>query len=69
MTRFDCHCALLPRFAVESEVAARTLSTTAVWEFIDDPTMFTICVLNGRLVSPAAKVFVDTIVDFCRRCN
>jgi len=69
IARFDRHCALLPRFAVESEVAGGALSTIEVWEFIDDPMVFTICVLNGRPVSPATKVFVDTVVDFCKRYN
>jgi hypothetical protein len=60
---------LLPRFAVENEEAAGTLCTIAIREFIEDPMMFAICVLSGRPMSPAAKVFADTVVYFCRRYN
>jgi DNA-binding transcriptional LysR family regulator len=60
-------CTLLPRFAMEQEVAAGTLATIAVREFAADPLVFCVCTLNGRSVSPAAKVFVDTVVDYCRR--
>ena len=49
------------------EVAAGTLCTTAVREFAADPLVFSICTLNGRSVSPAAKAFADTVVDYCRR--
>jgi DNA-binding transcriptional LysR family regulator len=63
----DHQCALLPRFAVENEVAAGTLYAVPVEEFAKDPLMFCICVRAGRSLSPAAKVFVDAIVDFCQR--
>ena len=67
IARFDRQCTLLPRFAVENEVTAGTLSTIAVKELMEDPMVFCVCVLNSRPVSPAAKVFVDAIVDFCQR--
>src|SRR5262245_958593 len=60
-------CTLLPRFAVEQEVTAGTLSMTAVREFASDLLAFCVCMPNGRSVSPAAKVFVDAVVDYCRR--
>jgi len=60
-------CTLLPRFAMEQEVAAGTLATIAVREFASDPLTFSICTLNGHSMSPAAKVFVDKVVDYCRR--
>ena len=67
IARFDRQCTLLPRFAVENEVAEGILSTIAVKELMEDPMVFCVCVLNSRSVSPAAKVFVDAIVDFCQR--
>lgn len=60
-------CTLLPRFAVAHEVAAGTLCTAAVREFAADPLVFSICTLSGHSVSPAAKAFTDTVVDYCRR--
>jgi DNA-binding transcriptional LysR family regulator len=60
-------CTLLPRFAVEHEVRAGTLCTIAVREFAADPLVFSICTLNRRTVSPAAQVFTETVVDYCRR--
>lgn len=60
-------CTLLPRFAVEQEVAAGTLVTIAVRELAADPLVFSICTLKGHSVSPAAKVFADSVVDYCRR--
>jgi DNA-binding transcriptional LysR family regulator len=57
-------CTLLPRFALEH--AAGTLCTIAVREFAADPLVFCICTLNRRSVSPAAKAFSDTVVDYCR---
>ena len=67
IARFDRQCTLLPRFAVENEVAEGILSTIAVKELMEDPMVFCVCVLNSRSVSPAAKAFVDAIVDFCQR--
>jgi hypothetical protein len=46
---------------------AGILSTIAVKELMEDPMVFCVCVLNSRSMSPAAKVFVDAIVDFCQR--
>lgn len=60
-------CTLLPRFAVAEEVAAGTLSISAVKEFAQDPLIFCVCTLAGRSISPAATVFVDTVIDYCRR--
>jgi DNA-binding transcriptional LysR family regulator len=61
------HCTVLPRFAVERELAAGSLKTAAVKEFASDPLVFCICTLGDRTMSPAAKVFMDTVVDYCRR--
>ena len=60
-------CTLLPRFAVEREVAAGTLATIAVREFATNPLVFSVCTRNGHSLSPAANVFVDTVHDYCRR--
>lgn len=64
---FGQQCTLLPRFAVDNEVAAGTLCTIPVSEFMDESLVFCICALNSRSLSPAAKVFADAIVDFCKR--
>jgi DNA-binding transcriptional LysR family regulator len=66
IAHLDRHCTLLPRFAMEHEIAAGTLRAIPVEEFALDPLMFCICVRSGRSLSPAAKVFVDAIIDFCR---
>jgi DNA-binding transcriptional LysR family regulator len=60
-------CTLLPRFAVQDEVAAGRLSTVAVREFATDPLVFCICLRKDRSVSPAAKAFVAAVIDYCRR--
>jgi DNA-binding transcriptional LysR family regulator len=60
-------CTLLPRFAVESEVAAGTLAAVTVRGFAGDPLVFCICTRSGQSISPAAKVFVDAVVSYCRR--
>jgi DNA-binding transcriptional LysR family regulator len=60
-------CTLLPRFAVEQEVAAGTLSTIAVKEFAADRLVFCVCARNGRSMSPAATVFAGAVLDYCRR--
>jgi DNA-binding transcriptional LysR family regulator len=60
-------CALLPRFAIERELSAGSLKMAAVREFASDPLIFCICYLGGRSMSPAAKIFMDTVVDYCRR--
>jgi DNA-binding transcriptional LysR family regulator len=60
-------CTLLPRFAVEPEVAAGTRAAVAVKEFAGDPLVFCICSRSGRSISPAAKVFGDAVADYCRR--
>jgi DNA-binding transcriptional LysR family regulator len=60
-------CTLLPRFAVEQELTRGTLRAAAVREFADDPLVFCICSRNDRSLSPAAKVFVDIVIDYCRR--
>jgi DNA-binding transcriptional LysR family regulator len=61
------HCTFLPRFAAEKEEADGTLRTAAVREFASDPLVFCICSLSDRSLSPAAKVFLDSVVDYCRR--
>ena len=60
-------CALLPRRAIEREVAVGTLVSIAIKEFAADPWVFCVCTLRGRSLSPAAKVFMDAVVDYCRR--
>ncbi len=60
-------CTLLPRSAVVQEVAEGTLCAIAVKEFKADPLVFCVCALSGRSMSPAAKAFVEALVDYCRR--
>jgi hypothetical protein len=43
------------------------LKTAAVREFGSDPLVFCICSRSDRSLSPAAKVLMDTVVDYCRR--
>jgi DNA-binding transcriptional LysR family regulator len=64
---FGDQCALLPRSAVMTEVSAGTLATAAVRELAEDPMVFCVCVLKGRMLSPAAKVFVNAVIAHCRR--
>jgi DNA-binding transcriptional LysR family regulator len=61
------HCTMLPRFAVEQELAAGSLATAAVREFASDPLIFCICSRSDRSLSPAAKVFMGIVLDYCRR--
>lgn len=61
------NCTLLPRFAIERELAAGSLRSASVREFASDPLVFCICSLSDRSLSPAAKVFMDIVVDYCRR--
>lgn len=61
------HCTLLPRFAVEQEVAAGILCTSAVREFASDPLIFCICTFSRRTLSPAARIFVEAMGEYCRR--
>ena len=63
----DHQCTLLPRSSVEKEVAGGLLSTIAVGEFADDPMLCCACVRKGGSLSPAAKVFLDAIISYCRR--
>jgi DNA-binding transcriptional LysR family regulator len=67
MASVGSQCTLLPRFAVEREVATGTLTTIAVREFATNPLVFCVCTRKGHSVSPAAKIFVDTVHDYCRR--
>ena len=60
-------CTLLPRFAVEQELTSGALGTAAVREFADDPLVFCICSRSDRSLSPAAKTFMDIVIDYCRR--
>jgi DNA-binding transcriptional LysR family regulator len=63
----DRQCTLLPRSAVETEVAEGALSTIEVGEFADDPMVCCACVHKSNSLSPAAKVFLDVIISYCRR--
>jgi DNA-binding transcriptional LysR family regulator len=63
----DHQCTLLPRSAVAKEVAEGILSTIAVGEFADDPMLCCACIRKTGSLSPAAKVFLDAIIDYCRR--
>ena len=67
LVSFDRKCALLPRFAVDTEVNAGTVSIVPVKEFMKEPLVFCVCELNSRSLSPAAKAFVDAVIDFCQR--
>ena len=67
LASFGDQCALLPRSAVATEVSAGVLTTAPVLELADDPMVFCVCVLPGRVLSPAAKVFVDAVAVHCRR--
>jgi hypothetical protein len=49
------------------ELTDGTLKAAAVKEFASDPLVFCICSLSDRSLSPAAKVFLDTVVAYCRR--
>ncbi len=60
-------CTLLPRFAVEQELTSGVLRAAAVREFADDPLVFCICSRSDRSLSPAAKIFKDIVIDYCRR--
>jgi DNA-binding transcriptional LysR family regulator len=61
------HCTLLPRFAVEQELTAGSLVTAGIREFASEALVFCICTRSDRSLSPAAKVFMDIVVDYCRR--
>jgi DNA-binding transcriptional LysR family regulator len=67
VARVGRQCTLLPRFAVEQEVADGTLATIAVREFGEDPLVFCACALKDHSMSPAAAAFVEAVVEYCRR--
>lgn len=67
MASIGQQCTLLPRFVVQQELTAGSLRTATVREFADEPLVFCICSRSDRTLSPAAKVFTDTVVDYCRR--
>jgi len=67
LVSLDRKCALLPRFAVDYEVNAGTVSIVPVKEFMKEPLLFCVCELNSRSLSPAAKAFVEAVIDFCQR--
>jgi hypothetical protein len=50
-----------------TEIAAGLLVTVPVRELAKDPMVFCVCLLKGRVLSPAAKVFVDAVMAHCRR--
>ena len=60
-------CTLLPRFVVQQELTNGTLKTATVREFAAEPLVFCICSRSDRTLSPAAKVLMETVVDYCRR--
>jgi DNA-binding transcriptional LysR family regulator len=60
-------CALLPRSAIHREAAMGTLSSIAIKEFTAEPWVFCVCTLSSRSPSPAAKVFMAAVLDYCRR--
>jgi DNA-binding transcriptional LysR family regulator len=60
-------CTLLPRFAVAPEIAAKTLATVEVKEFLKDPLAFFICASNSRSLTPSAQAFAEAIVKYGRR--
>jgi DNA-binding transcriptional LysR family regulator len=61
------NCTLLPQSAVAQEVEHGTVKTAAVREFASQSLAFCVCSRSDRSLSPAAKVFLDTVVDYCRR--
>jgi DNA-binding transcriptional LysR family regulator len=61
------NCTFLPRFALERELAAGSLKTAAVREFANEPLVFCICSRSDQSLSPAAKVFMTNVIDYCRR--
>jgi DNA-binding transcriptional LysR family regulator len=63
----DHQCTLLPRSAVETEVSEGILSTIEARELADDPMVCCACVRRSGSLSPAAKVFLDAIISYCRR--
>jgi DNA-binding transcriptional LysR family regulator len=63
----DHQCTLLPRSAVETEVVEGILSTIEVRELADDPMVCCASVRRSGSLSPAAKVFLDAIIRYCRR--
>jgi DNA-binding transcriptional LysR family regulator len=63
----DHQCTLIPRSAVDTEVAEGILSTIEVRELADDPMVCCACVRRSGSLSPAAKVFLDAIINYCRR--
>jgi DNA-binding transcriptional LysR family regulator len=67
LVKLNHQCALMPRFALAPEIAAKTLAAVPVREFMKDPLVFSICANNSRSLSPAAKLFVDAIVKYSRR--
>jgi len=67
LASLDRQCALVPRFVVHNEVKAGTVSVVPVKEFMKEPLLCCVCELNSRSLSPAAKAFVDAVVNFCRR--
>jgi DNA-binding transcriptional LysR family regulator len=60
-------CALLPRSSIQHELAEGTLCSVAVKQFVSEPWLFCVCTLSGRMLSPAAKVFMGAVIDYCRR--
>ena len=67
LASLDRQCALLPRFAVDNEVNAGTVSIIPAKEFMKEPLLFCVCELKSRSLSPAAKAFVDAVIVFCQR--
>jgi DNA-binding transcriptional LysR family regulator len=63
----DHQCTLVPRSTVQKEVSDGILSTIEVSEFVDDPMLCCGCVRKSGSLSPAAKVFLEAIISYCRR--
>jgi len=63
----DHQCTLIPRSAVDAETAQGILSAIEVRELADDPMVCCACVRKSGSLSPAAKVFLDAIISYCRR--
>jgi DNA-binding transcriptional LysR family regulator len=64
IVRLGCGFALLPRSHVEKELAIGMLAIAAVPEFAEDPQVYCVAVLKSRSLSPAAKVFLDAVLEF-----
>jgi DNA-binding transcriptional LysR family regulator len=67
ITRSGDQCTLIPSVAARKEIAEGSLVPVPVPEFADDPLVFCVAVLKRRSLSPAANVFLQEVIAYCRR--